>query len=571
MKVLESEGRHSCRPASNWAIGMSPFQCSFFVFVALLAGACGLAAADHRRPDETLALWPGTPPGVSRATGPEKKVEGRPRPFFQLTDIATPTLEVFCAPSGQANGTAVLVVPGGGLQRLAYEHEGLEVAQWLNTRGITAFVLKYRVPAPAQTGLIDAQRAMGLVRAGAPKWQVDPEAVGFVGFSAGGEIGAWLLTHSGGRAYERVDAADDQSCRPDFAGLIYSGGLTQRGGGIKEGIATNLSRALPPVFLAHAFDDASENSLQLALALKRAGVPTEFHLFHTGAHGFGARETGVAAGSWRQQFVTWLGAHGHMDPSPLRALSRDSFAARAVGKAPPPFTSVLPQGTLKDAYTVQRRIVRVTQAADQVKGYKGAGASATAQRTLGIEAPLTGVLFNSGRLEARPDLVIERAAGESIVVETEIGYVMGVDFSFAVPTDAHAKDAVAEIVPVIELPRSYEVSGATPDARNLVASNVGSARYIVGKSIKPETTDPNSWKISLRRDGALLHETTGDSANGGQWHNLRSILNQVTAQGHVIRAGDVIICGALGKVQPGEPGKYEARFGELEAISFEVR
>ncbi len=524
-----------------------------------------------RAPEETLTLWPGTPPGISQAKGPERKVEGRPRPFFQLTEIATPTLEVYLAPGEKQNGSAVLIAPGGGLQRLAYEHEGLEVAEWLNTRGITAFVLKYRVPAPAQTGLIDAQRAMGLIRSNAGKWQVDPEAVGFVGFSAGGEIGAWLITHSSSRAYDAVDVVDEQSCRPDFAGLIYSGGLLQRGGALKDGISTNLNRSLPPVFLAHASDDASENSLQLALALKRAGVPTAFHLFHEGAHGFGARDTGVAAGSWKQQFVTWLAAHGQMDPLSLRTLARDSVAAIAQGKAPPAFASRLPKGTLAESYTVQRRIVRVAQATDRVTGYKGAGASAAAQRALGIEAPLTGVLFHSGRLEARPDLVIERSVGEQIVVETEIGYVMGVDFSFAVPTDAHVKDAVAEIVPVIELPRDHNAPGALPDARNLVASNIGSARYIVGKSIKPEATDPNTWQISLRRDGAVLHETTGNSAHGGQWHNLRLIINQVTAQGHVIRAGDIIICGALGKVQPGEPGKYEARFGELEAITFEVR
>lgn len=546
----------------NWRVALVS-AAIFLIAPAICYGA--------RTPDETLTLWLGTPPGVSQAKGPERKVEGRPRPFFQLTEIATPTLEVYLAPGDKRNGTAMLVVPGGGLQRLAYEHEGLEVAEWLNTQGITAFVLKYRVPAPVQTGLIDAQRAMGLIRANAAQWQVDPEAVGFVGFSAGGEIGAWLVTHSSGRAYERVDAADDQSGRPDFAGLIYSGGLTQRGGGLKDGIATNLNRSLPPVFLAHAFDDASENSLQLALALKRAGASTEFHLFHEGAHGFGARDTGVAVGSWKQQFVTWLAAYGYMDPLPLRTLARDSVAAIAEGKAPPAFANRLPKGTLADAYTAQRRIVRVTQATDRVKGYKGAGASAAAQHALGIDAPLTGVLFNSGRLEARSDLVIDRAAGEQIVVETEIGYVMGVDFSFEIPTDEHARDAVAAIVPVIELPRNFEMPGGVPDPRNLVASNVGSARYIVGKRIAPGTTDPNAWRISLQRDGKLLHETTGDSANGGQWHNLRSIINQVTAQGHVIRAGDIIICGALGKVQPGEPGKYEARFGEVETIKFELR
>lgn len=541
------------------------------LFAALLLGLGFADAVAARPPDETLTLWPGTPPGVSRATGPEKKLEGRPRPFFQLTDIATPTLEVFHAPAEKRNGAAVLVVPGGGMQRLAYEHEGLEVAEWLNSVGLTAFVLKYRVPAPAFTGMIDAQRAMGLIRSHAGKWQIDPASLGFMGFSAGGEIGAWLVTHSSGRAYEAVDAADQQSCRPDFAALIYSGGLLQRGGALKEPIATNLNHNLPPIFLAHAFDDASENSLQLALALKRAGVPTEFHLFHEGAHGFGARDTGVPASEWKNRFTAWLGELGHLDAPPVRSLAAGTVTALKSGDAPPAFASQWPQGTLADAHAVQRRVIRVLRTEDRVAGYKGAGASAAAQTALGIEAPLTGVLFRSGRIEASPDLRIERAAGESIVVETEIGYVMGVDFSFAVPTAEHARDAVAAVVPVIELPRSFASHGGSPDARNMVAANIGSARYIVGQPIAPGTTDPNTWKISLRRDGALLHETTGDSAKGGQWHNLLSILNQITAQGHIIREGDIILCGALGKVHPGEPGKYEARFGDAATLTFEVR
>jgi 2-keto-4-pentenoate hydratase/acetyl esterase/lipase len=542
-------------------------SCLAALLVAL--GSADPAAA--RPPDETLTLWPGPPPGASRATGPEKKVEGRPRPFFQLTDIAIPTLEVFLAPADKRNGAAVLVVPGGGMQRLAYEHEGLEVAEWLNSVGVTAFVLKYRVPAPAFTGMIDAQRAMGLIRSHAGKWQIDPASLGFMGFSAGGEIGAWLVTHASGRAYEAVDAADQQSSRPDFAALIYSGGLLQRGGGIKDPIATNLNRSLPPIFLAHAFDDAAENSLQLALALKRANVPTEFHLFHEGAHGFGARDTGVPASEWKHRFTAWLGALGHMDAPPVRALAAATVTALKNGDAPPAFASRWPQGTLADAHAVQRRVIRALRTEDRVAGYKGAGASAAAQTALGIEAPLTGVLFRSGRIESGPDLKIERAAGESIVVETEIGYVMGVDFSFAVPTAEHARDAVAAVVPVIELPRSYAGHGGAPDARNMVAANIGSARFIVGQPIAPGTTDPNTWRISLRRDGALLHETTGDSAKGGQWHNLLAILNQLTAQGHIIREGDIILCGALGQVHPGEPGRYEARFGDAATLTFEVR
>lgn len=536
----------------------------------ILSGAA--AAAAPRSPDQVLQLWPGKPPGESRATGPEKKLEGRPRPFYQLTDIATPTLEIFLAPADKRNSTAVLVCPGGGMQRLAYEHEGLEVAQWLNSVGITAGVLKYRVPAPAFTGMIDAQRAMGLLRANAAKWQIDPAAVGFMGFSAGGEIGAWLITHQAGRNYAAVDQADQQPSRPDFAALIYSGGLLQRGGGIRDGIATNLNRTLPPVFMAHAFDDASDNSLQLALALKRAGVPTEFHLFHEGAHGFGARDTGLPVSEWKNRFVAWLGAYSFMDTPGVRKLAGETIAALGAGKSPPAFATELPEGTLADAYAVQRRVVRATEATDRIAGYKGAGASAAAQTSLGIDGPLTGALFRSGRIEAGDEpTVIERTGGGQIVVETEIGYVMGVDFSFTVPTADHARDAVAAIVPVIELPRSFGPAESTPDARNMVASNIGSHRFLVGKPITPGTTDPNDWKISLRRGGEVLHETTGGSAKGGQWVNLQSILNNLTAQGHVIRAGDVIICGALGKVHPGEPGSYEARFGDEQTIRFNIR
>jgi 2-keto-4-pentenoate hydratase len=226
---------------------------------------------------------------------------------------------------------------------------------------------------------------------------------------------------------------------------------------------------------------------------------------------------------------------------------------------------------LTDAYAVQRRVVRALRADDRIAGYKGAGISAAVQSALGIESPLTGVLFRSGRVENGPNLLIERRAGEQIVIETEIGYVMGVDFSFEIPTDGHARDAVAAVVPVIELPRTYEMGGKGPDARNLVAANIGSGRFIVGKPIVPGRVDPDAWEISLRRDGAVLHSTTGGSAKGGQWHNLRAILNQLTAQGHVIREGDIILCGALGKIQPGEPGRYEARYGGEETLTFEVR
>ena len=385
--------------------------------VAFLVGAVGawVAGAAPRKPDEVVPLWPGVPPGISRATGPERKVEGRPRPFYQLTEIATPVLEVFLpSAAGQRNGTAVLVCPGGGLQRLAYEHEGLEVADWLNSIGLTAIVLKYRLPAPAETALLDAQRAMGIVRQNAGQWQIDPAAVGFLGFSAGGEIGAWLVSHADARGYPAIDEADRASCRPNFAGLIYSGGLLQSGGVIKEAIATNLTERLPPVFLAHALDDAADNSLQFALALKRARVPFELHIYQEGAHGFGVRATGVPADDWRERFREWLAVAGHFDAPGVRAYAAEFVSSR---RQPPVFTSRFPESKLADAYAAQRRIVRHDRVESAVAGYKGAAASAAAQTALKIDAPLIGVLFKGGQLSAAEALTIDRAGVGAPLVE----------------------------------------------------------------------------------------------------------------------------------------------------------
>ena len=523
-----------------------------------------------REPDLVLPLWPGTPPGESRAKGEEHKVEGRPRPFYQLTDIATPSLVVFHAPAEKRNGTAVLVCPGGGMQRLGYEHEGLEVATWLNSLGVTAGVLKYRVPSPAQTAAMDAQRALGLMRAHAPEWKVETNAIGLLGFSAGGELGVWLLTHSEGRLYPAADAADQLSARPDFAGLIYSGGLLQRDGALKEPFAGKLRAGLPPVFLAHAFDDTSHESLTFALALKRAGVSTEVHVYREGGHGFGVRATGIPTDGWKERFADWLGSLGFLDAAPVRDFARQTVAALAAKQSPPRFTASVPGGSLADAYLAQRRLVRAVAPGDPVAGFKGAAAAAATQKALGVDGPLAGVVFRSGRLDGRSPQVVPVHVSEPVMVETEIGYVTSVDLSYEILTDEQARGAVESVVPIIELPRSFPNSGPA-DARNMVASNIGSDRYLVGAPVKAEQFNPDAVAITLKRDGQVLHETAGGAAAGGQWHNLRLVLNSLTRHGYTIPAGSVILGGALGKIQPGEPGRYEATFGELGRITFELK
>lgn len=529
-----------------------------------------LAATFGREPDAVLALWPGMPPGESRAQGPEHRVEGRPRPFYQITDITTPSLEVFSPPAGKRNGTAVLVCPGGGMQRLAYEHEGLEVAGWLNSLGVTACVLKYRVPSPARTAAMDAQRALGLIRSNAAGWAVDPDAVGIMGFSAGGEIGTWLITHADERLYPAIDAADRLSCRPDFAALVYSGGLTGRDGAIKEPLAGRIKPGLPPVFLVHAFDDSSDQSLQLALALKRARVPTEVHVYREGGHGFGARATGVPTGGWKDRFADWLGDLGFLDAIPIRDFARNAIAAAMERRPPPVFSDRVPGGSLEDAYAAQRRFVRTVAAGDPVAGYKGASASAAAQTALGVDGPLAAVIFGSGRLAADAPQTVEVRAGEAVVVETEIGYITSVDLSYEILNDEQARGAVESVVAVIELPRSFPGAGPS-NAHNMVASNIGSDRYIVGRPVKAEKFDPDAVPITLKRDGKVLHETSGAAAAGGQWHNLRLVLNSLTRHGYTIPAGSVILGGALGKIQPGDKGSYEATYGALGSIVFELK
>jgi acetyl esterase/lipase len=254
-------------------------------------------------PDEVFNIWPGAAPDQTEDIGNKYMLVERRRPFYQITNVSVPTLAVYLPDADKANGAAILVLPGGGLTRLTVEHEGYEVAQWLNEIGITAFVLKYRVPDVSREtrwkkGVQDAQRAMSIIRSRADQWNVDPNGVGAIGFSAGGEIGTRLsLIADDERLYDKVDAADEQSIRPNFMLNIYPGGLA--GGGfrgrpvaMREGIVESINANTPPMFFVHAFSDASLNSMMMALELKKKRIPAKLYIFQDGAHGFGARESG---------------------------------------------------------------------------------------------------------------------------------------------------------------------------------------------------------------------------------------------------------------------------------------
>lgn len=271
-------------------------------------------AADH----PVIDVWPDKAPGESGEIGPERFLESKPgeKQVARLTDVSHPTLTVYAPPADKANGTSVIICPGGGYHILAWDLEGTEVADWLNANGVTAFVLKYRVPRrkdqPAhQAPLQDAQRAVSLVRSKAQELKIDPNKIGILGFSAGGNLAALTSMQFENRTYDKLDAVDDVSCRPDFAVLIYPAYLTN-----KEETAlapeAKISDKTPPMFFAHAGDDRVTplSSVLLYAELKRANVPAELHVYATGGHGFGLRNDNPTAADWPRRCEVWLKGQG---------------------------------------------------------------------------------------------------------------------------------------------------------------------------------------------------------------------------------------------------------------------
>ncbi len=293
---------------------------------AILVWSCVLTAAEPLVVD----LWPGATPADS---GLGDKSEGTrifPSPIVGPTKLVThvtrPTLTVFRPPAGFNTGTAMVICPGGGYWELFWELEGEEVAAWLNSIGVTGIILKYRVPRragepkgePPPGPLLDAQRAISLVRSRATEWGIDAQRIGIVGFSAGGHLAFATATNFERRKYAAIDAVDNVSCRPDFAILCYPGYLKAKD---KDEIWPGLEipKATPPILLAHTSDDTisvSENSALMYLALKRAGVPAELHIYATGDHDFGVRQNGRLPATWTQLCVNWLRSFGLLKAAP---------------------------------------------------------------------------------------------------------------------------------------------------------------------------------------------------------------------------------------------------------------
>jgi acetyl esterase/lipase len=268
-----------------------------------------------------ISIWPGAAPDAQPVPGPEYVKNNSSlggASWIEVGNVSQPTMTVY-SPKGKNTGVAMVVFPGGGYNCLAIDLEGTEICDWLTSKGITAVLLKYRVPTPkrepfraSRMALDDAQRTLGLVRFHAAEWQIDPQKLGVIGFSAGGHLVAATSTHFDQRLYPAVDAADQVSCRPDFAIACYPGHLWDDG---EDGQSFKLNPNVPvthntsPTFLLQAENDPVDdvnNSLVYYVGLKQAGVPVEMHLYAQGGHGFGLRPSKLPISEWPGLVQKWL-------------------------------------------------------------------------------------------------------------------------------------------------------------------------------------------------------------------------------------------------------------------------
>jgi acetyl esterase/lipase len=275
----------------------------------------------------TISLWPKGVPGskpnpqpeINTTTPEENLIAGKP--LIRLGNVSVPTITLY-SPEGKNTGAAVVVFPGGAYHILAIDLEGTEVCDWLNSIGVSCILLKYRVPdsgpyPKSSAALQDAQRALGIVRARAAEWHIDPNRIGVLGFSAGAHLAAALSTHFDQRLYDPIDAADRLSCRPDFAVIVYPGYLANPEQDFAPNPDIPVTDKTPPSFIVQAEDDPVhvENATNYFLSLKDAKVPVELHIYAQGGHGYGLRHTSLPVTDWPKLVEAWLGTIQMLKPS----------------------------------------------------------------------------------------------------------------------------------------------------------------------------------------------------------------------------------------------------------------
>jgi len=304
------------------------FKLSMLLFVCLISLSGSLVAQS-----KVIDLWNGKVPGAIYNEKFKQNVDTAAG-WVDKHSVVNPSLTMYPAPEAKANGTAVVICPGGAYWGMAVKHEGSQVAKWLNGLGITAFVLKYRLPddsimenksiGPMQ----DGQKAIRIVRSHAKEWGINPEKIGIMGFSAGGHLASTISTHFDEKVYESEDLT---SARPDFSLLIYpviSMDLTITHWGSRENLlGKNPSSELvkhfsnelqvtdqtPPAFMLHSLDDGAvpvKNSIDYALAMHKFKIPCELHLYQSGGHGYGMGKSANTESTWTEACRKWLESRG---------------------------------------------------------------------------------------------------------------------------------------------------------------------------------------------------------------------------------------------------------------------
>jgi acetyl esterase/lipase len=294
--------------------------------------AYGIFAYSHCQTG-TLKLWPqGVPNSISDDHYKEHTVKSWGRDCW--ANVTDPELLIYKAPEEKATGTAIIICPGGAYARISYTQEGNAVATWLNEKGITAIILKYRLPSDSIMNdksigpLQDAQRAIRIVRHNASQWNIDPTKIGIMGFSAGGHVASSLCTHYNDKVYEPIDTT---SARPDFSVLVYPvismiDPVTHMGSRInllgtapdtaliiKFSNELQVSPDTPPAFLVHSADDDAvpfNNSINYFKALRKNNVTCELHIYQSGGHGYGLAKNGDTQSQWPEACLRWLKSNG---------------------------------------------------------------------------------------------------------------------------------------------------------------------------------------------------------------------------------------------------------------------
>lgn len=264
--------------------------------------------------DSPILLFPDGAPGESTKFIEKADTEGGHtggKPVLRITGVCEPTITIYHPAKEIANGSAMVVCPGGGYNILAYDLEGDEICQWLNELGITAVLLKYRVPRREglqkhEAALQDVQRAISYVRSKAEELGINDDRIGVMGFSAGAHLAATVSNNFAQKTYPQIDSSDRFSCRPDFCLLVYPAYLS--GEEFKVAPEVQPNQATPPTMIVQTEDDKSHinSSLFYYYALKEAEVPARMHLYSKGGHGYGLRDTGAAVNEWPRRAEDWF-------------------------------------------------------------------------------------------------------------------------------------------------------------------------------------------------------------------------------------------------------------------------